>query len=91
MGANARVVLEGEKVVVVHLGAGASNIELGVDLTHRPEELESLVDEVTAEVVQQAAPLGSSGSLAPAAARLRPPALEPGLKTVHPSEPPLSQ
>ena len=81
--------LEGEEVVVVHLGALASEVELRIDLPHRPEELERLVDKVAAEVEQQAAALLSVRAFAPAAPGLRPPALEARLEAVHPSQPPL--
>jgi hypothetical protein len=89
MRADARFVLEGEEVVVVHLGALASDVELGIDLPHRPEELQRLVDKVAAEVEQQAAALLGARALAPAVPGLRPPALEARLEAMHPSQSPL--
>ena len=69
MGANAGFVLEGEKGVVVDLGALASNVDLGVDVSHSAEELKSLIDEMAAEVVEEAARLGCPWTLAPTSPR----------------------
>jgi hypothetical protein len=44
-------VRQGDENVVVHLHPGSAPIQLGVYVGHGPEEQESLVDQMTAEVV----------------------------------------
>ena len=69
-----------DKGVVVGLGAGAPPIQFGIDHRRRAEQGESLVDEVTAEVVEQSAGLSWLGRLAPASGEIRPPTLETRLE-----------
>ncbi len=69
--------------VVVRRRTGPPYVGLRVDRDRRAEERQRLVDDVAAQVVQQAADLLRIARLAPAALRLRPPALEAGLEALH--------
>ena len=77
MRARPRAVLEGHEGVVVHDRALTPGVELPVHARDRAEQEERLVDQVRAEVEQQAAGLRRVGPLAPGSgAQLGAPALE---------------
>jgi hypothetical protein len=79
--------LEREEGVVVRR-APAPVQDLAVDVAHRPEQGQGLVDQVGAEVEQHAAALGRGRRIAPGLApELRPPALEARLEAQHLAEP----
>ena len=64
---DAGLVRQRDEGVVVGFGAGTPNVDLGVNPRGRAEEAERLVDEVTAEVVEQSAGLLYVARFAPAA------------------------
>ncbi len=66
MRARAAVVLERDEDVVVDLRAGAPHVDLRVHAPREAEQHERLVDEVRAEVEQQAAAVLGVRRLAPA-------------------------
>jgi hypothetical protein len=73
--------------VVVGLCSRTDAVQLGVDLGHRSEQGQRLVDQMAAQVIEQPAGLGRVAELPPAALELRTPALEPRLEAVHPAQP----
>jgi len=76
--------VERDEVVVVHLCAWTAKLELGVDGLHGPEELNRLVDEMSAQVEEQ--PTCVVSVLSPAGSDLGAPALESGLEPKNASE-----
>ena len=78
-----------ERIVVTR--SPAAMVHLPVYLAHRAEQGQRLVDEMSAEIQQHPAALGSRGRLAPGlASSPRAPALEPRLVAEHVSEPTLA-
>ena len=74
-----------EHIVVAH-GVGAAARELDVHLRHGPEELRGLVDEVRAEIVEDAAALAGRRLGLPGCGGLGLPPLEPRLEAAHLAE-----
>src|SRR6202158_4266648 len=69
--------------VIVDLSAGAHRSQLGVDLAHGAKQGKSLVNQMRAEVIEQAARFRRSALLAPGVdSNLRSPPLEMGFETV---------
>ena len=66
-------------------------IELGVNGCGRPEEHERLIDQVAAQIVEQAAGFLRRAFLPPGPPRFRTPALESRLEAVHLAERPVGQ
>ena len=86
MRADAVGVLQRDEHVVVDLDAGAAAVDLRVDLRDRAEQLQRLVDDVRAQVVEQAAGLGRVAELAPVVLGLGHPAVVAGLEAEHLAE-----
>jgi hypothetical protein len=90
MATNPSGVGQGHEHIVVDDAARSASVEFSVDGDHRPKEDECLVDQVGAEVVEEAAGLRWVWILAPAAlSKLRNPALEAGLIAMNTAEAPL--
>ncbi|GAA3101123.1 hypothetical protein GCM10020001_017580 [Nonomuraea salmonea] len=81
---------ERDERVVVGLHALAPHVALAVDRAYGAEQLQRLVHQVAAEVVQQPAHLIGPAALAPAALGHGPPALEARLEAQHPAQQPLA-
>src|SRR5688572_2936612 len=77
---------ERDEHVVIHLDAWSPGIELRVDIRDGTEQLQRLIDEVRAEVEEQPTRFRRIRLLAPASPRLRTPALESRLESVHGAE-----
>ena len=77
MRTHSRRVREREEHVVVHLHAGSAAIQLGVHIGDGAEQVQRLIDEMSAEIVEQPARQLRLAALAPSAFRLRTPAFEP--------------
>ncbi len=76
-------VMERDEGIVVHLGARATPIGLGVDARHGSEEGQGLVDEVGPEIEEDAAGLFGRTTLAKPGLDLRAPALEARFESSH--------
>jgi hypothetical protein len=73
---------EREKYVVVDQASCAMMIELRVDLSDRPEQLNRLIDEVRSKVIEQTPGIGGCWTIAPSlGVRVRPPALHAGFES----------
>src|SRR4249919_2045721 len=77
---------EREKLVVVDLHAGPAAIELCIHVRHRAKQVQRLIDEMRAEIVEQSAGELRRAALAPSTFRLRTPALESRLEPQHIAE-----
>ena len=66
---------ERDENIIVDFDTRPASIELGVDISDRSEQMQRLIDEMRAEIVKQTARQSRRALLAPAALRLRPPAL----------------
>jgi hypothetical protein len=79
-------VLQGDKGIVVDCDPRAAKVQFRVHGVDRAEQLDCLVYEVGAEVVQQAAGLLGCAELTPVVPDLRDPALVAGLEPLHVTE-----
>ena len=70
------IVSEGDEGVIGDPGFRAPGVKLCIDAPRRPEQLQRLIDHVTAEVVENPAGILGLGAFAPALRDLRSPALE---------------
>jgi hypothetical protein len=77
---------EGEEDVVGGGGAGAAGVDLGVDAVRAAEQRDRLVDEVGAEVEEDASGVERVRALLPPARHLGTPAFETGLEAPHGAE-----
>ncbi len=83
MRANAGDVRERQEHVVVHGDPGSPAVELRIHARHRPEQVQRLVHEMGAQIVQEPRRAAGRVALAPAPHRHRTPALESGLEAQH--------
>src|SRR5688572_7712839 len=86
MRTHSRRMREREEHVVVHLHAGSAAIQFGVHIGDGTEQVQRLVDEMSAEIVEQPARQLRLAALAPSALRLRTPAFEPRLEAQYVAE-----
>jgi hypothetical protein len=84
--ADAALVAQGEEGVIVDTGPRAAPVQLGVDVADGAEQQEGLVDEVGAQVEEEAPRLLRGRILPPPRLRDGAPALEPGLEAMDVAE-----